>query len=496
MFERAAASSASETPWGQSWAEVVSALRPTAAENARLGAIVARVADALRTAVPPVPVARVVAGGPFGKGTHARGSDAITTLLPMYAVFEDAFEPADYFEHHLRPLFDAISATNDSPFVNVEDRGLAVHFVSDGIQCRLYAAGLLYGGPKDLLLLREEETPAKQRANGSASGGIALDPRGVHAETSAALLRLDLIRAQPPLYKDMVRIARKWVSSCDILLSTCVPGDYLLELLMMEAFHGAAAAAAPSPDLFTAIFRRFLALVSSESGTGSEVLAASDMPKSFLCWTTYYSRGTIDHCIAKGHLVIDNRDNDACSLVIVDPAVPYIDVARTVTDWSELRALARGSLAHFQNTEMIQVLDGRLKTLSATMERTVALLQNKIENLEMIERAPRRWSSTIQFRESHLTSDAWVVIVEMELRCLLWKVHARRPRGETSGYSQDVDLSLQVVGTLPRQLDVDVNYRGQESRLKFDDSTDHVLIARRSEVVRNRDYSLQITVIS
>jgi hypothetical protein len=64
------------------------------------------------------------------------------------------------------------------------------------------------------------------------------------------------------------------------------------------------------------------------------------------------------------------------------------------------------------------------------------------------------------------------------------------------GYTQTVDLSLQVVGPVPRQLDVDVNYRGVESRLKFDDSTDHVLIARRSEVVRNRDYTLQITVIS
>jgi hypothetical protein len=485
MFEKGGGAGA-ETPWGQPWVEVLAELRPTAAEGSRLRGVMRRVEDAL--AVAGVSGARVVAGGEFGKGTAARGAPA---RLELYAVFDDGFAAADYFDSCLKLLFDAVQAAKGGEFVNVEDRGLAVEFTSDGVECRLFGAGVLYGGVKDLLL-----DGARREAGGAPNGGgAAVDPREVHTETTCGVLRAELIRAQCPLYKDMVRVAKKWRDGCKFMVAGGSPGDYLIELLMLEAFHGAPAAPL-SPDLYSAVFRRFLALVATQSGTGSDAIAADAMPRTFLTWTTYYNRATVDYCLAKGLLAIDNRSAtlDGSALVVVDPAVPFVNVAATVTEWSELRAAARDSLASFQATEMVEILDVRLQNFSEKVGKTLTALTSKLETLEEVERSPRRWTGTLQFRDVHMSSDAWASVVEMELRCLKWILHARRPRSDSTGYNQMVDISLQVVGSVPRQLDVDVSFRGAVTQLKFDSETDHVLVARRSEVMRNRDYTLQVTV--
>lgn len=322
-----------------------------------------------------------------------------------------------------------------------------------------------------------------------------MDAKQVHVETTCGVLRVDLIRSQCPLYKDMVRVAKKWRDGCDSMLPGAVIGDYLIELLMLEAFHGAGAAER-SPDLYSSIFRRFLALVATQAATGSEAVAADAMPRTFLVWTTYYSRATVDHCLARGLLKVDNGDAglDGSALVVVDPAVPYLDVARTVVEWGELRMAARESLAAFQSTEMVEVLDVRLQSFSEKVSKTLGALTAKLESLEQVERAPRRWSGPVQIRDVHLNSDSWAPVVEMELRCLKWILHARRPRLENPGYTQVVDISLQLVGDVKRQIDVDVSFRGTVVQVKFDENTDHMLIARRSEVMRNRDYALQVTI--
>jgi hypothetical protein len=314
-------------------------------------------------------------------------------------------------------------------------------------------------------------------------------------ETTCGVLRVELIRGQCPLYKDMVRVAKKWRDGCEFMVAGGSLGDYLIELLMLEAFHGAPAAT-PSPDLYSAIFRRFLALVATQSGTGSDAVAADAMPRTFLTWSTFYNRATVDHCLAKGFLTVNNSGAtlDGSALVVVDPAAPFVNIASTVTEWGELRAAARESLASFQATEMVEVLDVRLQTFSEKVSKTLGALTAKIEQLEEVERAPRRWSGTLQFRDAHVSSDAWTPVVEMELRCLRWILHARKPRMESTAYAQLVDVSLQVVGEVTRQLDVDVSFRGAVVQLKFDGQTDHVLVARRSEVMRNRDYTLQVTV--
>lgn len=517
MFEKSAGA-ASETPWGQPWAALLSDLRPTLAEDCKLRIILRRIETALR-ASDNLPVARVVAGGPFGKGTHCRGRSC--TSLDVYAVFDSGrFDPADYYSAVLKPIFEAIKAAD---FANAEDRGLAIEFVADGVEVRLFGAGVLYGGAKDLLLPSKgavggssgekhgapgATTSAAAAAGGMTGGlangapglsgdgsGLTLDPAQVHAETSCGVLRVDFIRAQCPLYKDMVRVGKKWRDGTDFMVPGAAMGDYLIELLMMEAFHGAGAAE-PSPDLYSSIFRRFLALVATQSGTGSEAIAADTMPTTFLVWTTYYNRATVDHCLARGLLKIDNADAtlDGNALVVVDPAVPYVNVARTVTEWGELRVAARESLAAFQSTEMVEILDVRLQTFSEKVSKTLGALSAKLEHLQEVERAPRRWTGHIQIRDVHLNSDAWAPVAEMELRCLKWILHARRPRMEGTGYTQVVDVSLQLVGDITRQMDVDVSFRGSIVQIKFDENNDHALVARRSEVMRNRDYALQVTI--
>lgn len=511
MLEKGGAAGASETPWGLTWADLLKSLRPVRAENERFDGIVRQIRDALNFG--GVEHDRVVAGSAYGKQTMVRGD----RKLDVFVVFETSFDPARYLDAHLKPVFDALVQSKGSPFVDVEDKGLAVHFIVDDVECRVFAAGVLNGGPKDLLLPAPSVLPPSSSStslmsdpsgsssaiefapNGYGKGGasyITADERAVHIETTCALHRIDLIRLQCPLFKDMARVAKKWRSSCNFMRRSDAPGDYLIELLMLEAYHGAAHAV-PSPDLYAAIFRRFLALVSSQSGTGSDVLAAADMPKSFLSWTTFYNQGAIDHCIAKGLLKLDNSRSELCSLVVVDPAVPFVNVAETVKDWGEIRKLARESLSHFQNTEIVEVLQTRLQTFSTGVEETLKSMQTRLDTLQWLEESPRRWSGVVQFKDPHMSGDAWAIVMEVELRRLKWRLNARCARSEGVGYNSVIDVSLQLMSKpLTRSIDVDVNFRNTTSQLVFDPNTDHVLVARRSEVIRNRDYNVQITIVA
>lgn len=498
MLENGGASKISETPWGVSWNDLFRSLRPSPEQLNLLESIAVQVSDVLRSV--GVQHDKVVRGGAFGKETMINGDSD----LDMYVVFQH-FSPERYFDDFLKPIQDALVQSKHSQFVNVEDKGLAVHFTFSDINCRLFAAGELYGGPKDLLLYDSpRRTPKSARSSVNVNESLPTtsaeypepESRGVHVETTCAIYRIELIRSQPALYKDMVRVAKKWRKSCDFMTREDSPGDYLIELLMLEAFHGSPASA-PSADVFATIFRRFLSIVSSQSGTKSDAIADDSMPKCFLSWTTYYNQRTIDHCISKGLLKTSNTRSDLCSLVIVDPAAPFVNVASTVPDWGEVRKWARDSLAHFQNTEIIEVLQTRLKTFSEGVEETLQEMKSHLQHLQELEESPRRWSGMIQFKDVHFNSEGWSAVMEVNLRTVTWRLNARKARTDGMRYSTVLDISLQMVGKpLTRSIDVDVNFRQSMSNLVFDPNTDHVLIARRSEVIRNRDYPIQITIVA
>ena len=94
-----------------------------------------------------------------------------------------------------------------------------------------------------------------------------------------------------------------------------------------------------------------------------------------------------------------------------------------------------------------------------------------------------------------MRSDAWVSVCAMEMRCFLWRFNARNARSEIVGYRAVVDPSLMCLAERERVLDVDVGFRGHVANLSFGEKNEHVLIAKRSEVVKNRDYALQGTII-
>ena len=263
----------------------------------------------------------------------------------------------------------------------------------------------------------------------------------------------------------------------------------------IEAFQGVPAAH-PSPDHYTLIFRRFLALMATESSCGGDALAPYDMPKMFLSWSTFYNQGAVDFSIAKGLLRVSPEDAESRSLCVVDPTVPFVDVASTVVDWNEVRQFARESLSKFQNTEIVELLQAKLREFSVSVESTLGLIQEKLKTLENIESSPRRWSGTVQFRDIHMSGDSWAPVIDVELRCLKWRINARRARSDGTGYSHTVDVSLQALGKLERTIDVDVKFQTVNSQLVFGPNIDHVLVARRSEVIRNREYSVQITVVA
>ncbi|PXF46404.1 hypothetical protein BWQ96_03798 [Gracilariopsis chorda] len=475
-------SASTETSWGLPWEDVFAALRPSPDEINLYKSIISQVEDVLKDAHLPH---NLFPGGSFGKKTLTTGENK----LQLFSIYDD-FQPDNYFEVHLKPMMAALKSAN--VFSDLKENGLAAVFNKDGIEVRILAAGVLYGGPKDLLL------PLKE--NEKQSGEVLPDilrgqqiAREVHVETTCGVLRSQVIANQCPLYHDMVRSAKKWRSTCDFISSADMPGDYLIELLMLEAFTGAPCMPR-GPGLYSTTMRRFLSLAAAQCGSGSDVMADDSMPKSMLWWDRYYNRGTIDLCMAKG--LLDVGRSDLCSIIVVDPAVPFVNVARSVPDWSEMRKCARDSLSSFQNTDLLDSLDHRLRALSEGMLDTVNGMRNQIEALQLLVNSPRRWSGAIQFNEVHMNSDAWTKVMEVELQTVKWRINARKARTEGTGYTSCVDISLQRIGKkLERTIDVDVLFRGGTSNLVFDADVDHVLICRRSEIVRNRDYSIQVTIV-
>lgn len=490
-------SASTETPWGQTWDSLFTSLRPSASELNALSSIVGTIEDALRAG--GISYDSIHAGGAFGKGTMISGDSSVD----VYVQFGLTFSAARYFDAHLQPMLDALSKAKGTRFADLNDRGLAIHFSFEGISVRLFAAGELRSGPKELLLMDAKggrsganRTPRQSMDGNSSEFGElpATEERGIHVETTCALLRITFISMQSSMYKDMVRVAKKWRETSDFMAKENIPGDYLLELLMLEAFLGAPVAP-PSPDTYATIFRRFLSLASAHSGSGSDVVADDAMPKSFLSWPVFYNQGAIDQSIARG--LLRTGTSDRCSLVVVDPAVPFANVATTVADWGELRACARSSLSHFQNSELLEQLQSKLSTLTVGMEEVITGMQKKLEHLQSLEESPRRWSGAIQFKEVHMNSENWTPVTEVELRTVKWRMNARKARTEGIGYGKMVDISLQMVGKpLTRTIDVDVNFRAGTSHLVFDQYHDHVLIATKSEILRNRDYPIQITVVA
>lgn len=493
-----APSASTETPWGQTWDSLFSSLRPSPTELNTFSSLVGTIDDALRAG--GVSYVSLHTGGAVGKGTALSGESS----LDVYAQFGAAFSPVSYYETHLQPMLDALSKAKGARFADLNDRGLAVHFSFEGVSVRLFAAGELHAGPKELLLMdaKGRRVGAERTPGQSTDGKIgelgefpAAEERGIHVETTCALLRVGFMAMQSSLYKDMARVAKKWRTTSEFMSRENMPGDYLLELLMLEAFLGAPAAP-PSPDAYATIFRRFLSLASAHSGTGSEVVADDAMPRSFLSWPVLYNQGSIEQSIARG-LLKTGGSGDRCCLVIVDPAVPFANVATTVADWGEMRVCARNSLAHFQNSELLEQLQTKLSTLTEGMDEIITTMQRKLEHLQSLEESPRRWSGVIQFKEIHMNGENWTAVTEVQLRTITWRVNARKARTEgAGGYGKMVDISLQMIGKpLARTIDVDVNFRTGTSNLVFDPTHDHVLISTKSEIIRNRDYPIQITII-
>lgn len=479
-----------ETPWGLPWEELHASLRPAPSDLNNLSAIASTIDDVLRQA--GIQYEALITGGAFGKGTLLSNEKT----LVLYVNFASAFNPSDYFDKHLKPISLALSASKSPRFSDITQKGLALNFAFEGVKISLHAAGELHAGPKELLLMddpRAERSSRKSLDFAHTSEYPQLQARAVHIETTCSLFRIALIRMQPQMYKDMVRVAKKWRAGCEFMRAMDAPGDYLLELLMLDAFQGATVGKASS-DLYSNIFRRFLALVGTQSGRGSDVLADDAMPKSFLSWTTFYNAGAIEQGIAMGLL---EGGRDGCPLVVVDPAVPFVNVARTLDNWGELRKFARDSLGQFQNSELLKQLQTKLNTLSEDMGEMLNDMRRKIEHLEAVEESPRRWSGSVQFKDVHMKGEFWASVTEVKLRTVTWRVNARKARSEGVGYSAKVDVSLQMMGKpLTRTIDVDVTFRGGTSHLVFGPSNDHVLITTNSDVIRNRDYPIQITVVA
>lgn len=490
----------SETPWGLPWAALFTSLRPTRSHMQFIDSIIEQIRLALARA--NIEPDRFLAGGPAGRGTQSAGD----MTLELYAVFSEGFQARTYVDAYLQPFIAALKLDSKAPFSNIEENGLSVLFHVSGVDVRLFAAGELYAGAKELLLppstdantvllsASPSNAPEKPEIAGGGANAI-LSVREVHVQTTCAVMRTEFLAMQPRMYKDMVRVARKWRDSLKYTRTDSVPCDLLLELVMLEAFQGAPAARA-SADAYAAVFRRFLALLASQSAADGALAGAVDQPATFLAWTTLYNRGAIDHCVA--HRMLHNHRGDA-HLCVLDPAAPFIDVADTVADWTETRRFARDSLVHFQNTELVEALQAKLNHFSVSVEETLNLMRERIENLQNVEASPRRWSGNIQFNEVHLSTETWSRVFELELRCLKWRINVRRARSDTTGYARTADVSLQIIGLkerLRRTIDVDVHFQGHTAQLVYGPECDHVLIAKRSEILRNRDYAMQITIVA
>lgn len=469
--------SSAETQWGMPWNDLVRSLRPTSSEKKKLKSIAVAVEDTLKES--NVAPTRLEIGGLFGCDAMTRGD----LSLELYAIYDD-FKAENYFDTHLAPLTEVISDMRPR-LASVEQRGYAISFVIEDILISLYAAGELPSGPAQLA-----HPPT------APSASHPTDARAVHVETSCAVLRTAALKIQPPLFKDMVRIARKWLTSVEFLSSTDKPSDYLLQLLVLAAVRSSPSQP-PSAELYEEIMRKFFSLATSSCAkSGAVAYVDASMPPLFLWWPFYYDRHVVDHCVAAS--LLSTADPLAeTPLVLVDIAAPFINVARSLSDWSELRRASREALYQFERRDAIQSIQDRLQALTDGFQETVETLQSRVDKLQHIEDSPRRWIGTIQFSNMHTDSEKWVKVMDVNLRTIVWRVNARAAPKEGIGYSKMVDLSLQMVGApLERAIDVDVLFRTSTVYLTFSKENDHVFVAKRSEIVLNRDYPLQITVVA
>lgn len=465
----------SETPWGTNWADLLSSMRPTSAEKSRINAIITQIEDALKAA--NLSPSRLEITGAYGKGTLSSGNLSVELI----AVYDD-FKGSDYFDVHLQPLTDAINKIRPKPG-SVTQRGYFVHFALDDIPIAFAAGSDLPAGPA-LLALTKYTAPSAE--------STVMD-HAVQVATSCAVLRTAALRSQPQLFKDMVRVARKWLATCDFMSAADIPGEYLIELLMLACVR-AAPIEKPGPRLYSRIMRAFLGLLSAPGATDIPGVPDGGLPPTFLWWPIFYDRAVVDWCLARG--VLQPGKGDTCPMVVVDPAAPFENVALTLADWSEIRRAAREARPLFEARDALEGLQERVQTLTETIQETVAELEVRVAKLQRLEEAPRRWTGTVSFSETHMNNESWTKVIEVGLRDLKWRVNARRARSEGMGYSAIVDVSLQLVGTtLTKSMDVDVSFRSSTANLVFDKDNDHVFFAKRSEITRNREYTLQITVV-
>lgn len=466
-----------ETPWGLSWEQLIESLRPTQAQINQLISLTDLIRKALST-MRPAPD-RIVPGGAFGAGTMSTSD----LSLQLYAVFV-SFDPVNYFETHLKYINEALSNVKPRPS-SIRQNGLAVTCVIDDVPISVFAATDFPCGPAQLLDIPLAPPPSS-----------TTEARAVHLETTCEILRSAALRIQPQLFKDMVRVAVKWMSGVEFLSSSDVPSHYLIQLLMLQAVR-TASTRKPSPELYSSVMRMFFSLASSSSTTKDPIISDSTMPGSFLWWPFYYDRHLVDWCIANFLMTVSSEKSVSSPLVIVDIAAPFVNIVNSLPDWSEFRRASRDALRLFEHRDTIQKLQDRLKTVTDGFQETMNALQGKVDQLQLVEQSPRRWSGSIQFTEQHMNSDQWSTVMEVTLRTIVWRVNARRARVDNVGYGAMIDLSLQMIGPPPpRNIDVDVVFRSSTVYIVFDKNSDHVFLQKRSEVIRNRDYPLQITVVA
>lgn len=424
--------------------------------------------------------------GALAKGTSLPTDSSLSVVLLF-----DKFVPTDYFPKHLDPIQEALTSSGLVRSQDVMQRGLSLRFVYQHVTVSVSAGGMLEAGSKQLLVEAVGKVKGKQYAD------LELQPKAqewlVHVETSCVPLRVAFVAMQCLLYKSLVRVAKKWVNECEFMNKSSRPGEFLIELLMLNAFQGAPVMDKERTDeLCGNVFRRFLGLLARKSAsTGGDVLGDHEMPGMFISWDVLYNRGAIDAAIANGML----RAGDG--LVIVDPSVPGINVAESVKDWGEVAGFAREFLGRFENYGVVEELQARVEKMTREMGETLKEMKKKVEMLEELENSPRRWSGVVQFKENHITGEMWALVKEVELRNRVWRINARKARSVGVGYSTKVDVSLQMMGDmLTRSIDVDVSFRGGTANLVFGPEKDHVLITTNSDVLRNRDYTMQVTVVA
>ena len=125
--------SEAETPWGTSWKDLLTELRPTYEENNRLSSLVTIITDVLTKA--GIPFSEVVIGDSFGHGTMLSGE----LRLFIYVMY-DQFRPDAYFELHLNPIMAALKQFSPTQL------GLSAKFLHENVDIRVFAAGTLQMG--------------------------------------------------------------------------------------------------------------------------------------------------------------------------------------------------------------------------------------------------------------------------------------------------------------------------------------------------------------